>query len=442
VVNKHFRSPRDDAFVLLINLNICFKLTLEKGNAFAEGGVQMKKILVGILILGLLLLPLELYAQSDQKPVIPPVSQSLVPEGDFALKLVPALKLGTPESEAQAEDVLSSAGIAPKNGWIADYPVTPIIVVELQNAVAVAADAQKLPMGKDEALKAFQDVTTEFGLAVSPGGPGQYAENPPQPDGTSINNYYYEEGPPVVTYYTPPWDYYYLYDWVSYPFWCSGFFFPGFFVLADFSIFVGGHHHHHHLITNHFFDPRTHAVRAVDPTTRTLGRTMTASPTRNWGYRSAGSRAAATSIFNRSFGGTATLRGPERTIPGGIAGRTMNREGNIGIQNEANLRQGQSRIINTPHITHGGSFTPPSGVSRSFGSSGNFGRSFSSGNRSFSASHSSFEGFHGSGFSGGSHSFSSFTGGHGSRGFSGGHSFGGFSGGGHIGGGGHGGGHR
>ena len=365
----------------------------------------MKKLFAVVTALSLLLLPFGVYAQSDQKPPPPPVSQSLVAEGDFALKLVVALKLGTPQGEGQAEDMLSSAGISPKNGWIADYPVTPIVVGELQTAVAAAADARRLPISKEEALKAFQDVTAEIGLAVVPGGPDQYAENQPQPDSSAIDNYYYDEGPPVVTYYAPPWDYYYLYDWVPYPFWCTGFFFPGFFVLSDFSIFVGGHHHLHHLITNHFFDPRAHAFRAVDPTTRTLGRTIHASLGHTQGFKSPESRNAATSIFNRSFSRTPTTGGLSR----GVTGGRMNRGSNS-----------------------------PSAVGRSFGPSGNVGRSFGSGSRAFGASHGSF-----GGFSGGSHSFGSFSGGHSYGGFSGGrsfggfsgsHSFGGFSGGGHAGG--------
>ncbi len=98
-------------------------------------------------------------------------------------------------------------------------------------------------MGKDEALQTFEGLTAEFGLAIVPG-PEQYAEGQP-PSGSEyvpppvIDEYYYNEGPPVVTYYPPPWDYYYLYGWVPYPFWCSGFFFPGFFILNYF------HHFHH-----------------------------------------------------------------------------------------------------------------------------------------------------------------------------------------------------
>jgi hypothetical protein len=212
---------------------------------------------------------------------VPPISQSLVPEGDFALKLATALKLGTPETEAQAEDILTSVGIAPKNGWIADYPMTPIIIGQVQNALIAAAALKKLPMGKDEALQAFQGLNAEFGLAIAPG-PEQYAEDQP-PSGSEyvpppeIENYYYEQGPPIITYYPPPWDYNYLYGWVPYPFWFSGFFFPGFFVLNDFHHFHHDHHFHqgHHLISNHFIDPKTHASLRVDPTTRTRGTAAT-----------------------------------------------------------------------------------------------------------------------------------------------------------------------
>ena len=240
----------------------------------------MKRAFVIMTITAFLLLSLNAYVQSDQKSAgTPPVSQTLIPEGDFALKLATALKLGTPNNESQAEDLLTSAGIAPKNGWIADYPVTPNVIGELQNAVTNAADAKKLSMGKDEVLRAFRGLTTEFGLAVSPGS-SQYAESQPPTSSEyvepqEINDYYYDEGPPVVTCYLPPWDYYYLYGWVPYPFWCAGFFFPGFFVLNDFDIIVVGHHHHHFRITNHFLDSRTHAFGRVDPVEAYAGQCLT-----------------------------------------------------------------------------------------------------------------------------------------------------------------------
>lgn len=119
------------------------------------------------IIGGLLLISGVAIAQSvqttDEKP---PIAQPLVREGDFAVKLADALKLGTVTSESEAEGILGSAGISPKNGWIADYPVTPDIIGELQTAVSEAASAGKLAMGKDEALKAVQDVNTGFNLSI------------------------------------------------------------------------------------------------------------------------------------------------------------------------------------------------------------------------------------------------------------------------------------
>lgn len=366
----------------------------------------MRNLVITMIAFSLMIMPFTAYGQLEQgsSNSPPPVSQQLVPEGEFALKLVTALKLGTVSNEAQAEEMLTSVGIAPKNGWIADYPVTPIIIGELQDSVAAAVDAHKLSMGKDDALKAFQGVTSEFGLAVVPGSPGQYAENQAQLDPGEINDYYYEEGPPIVTYYPPPWDYYYLYAWVPYPFWWGGFFFTGFFCLHDFhrDIFVGNHHH---FISNHFVDPKTHAVHRVDPATRTMGRSVNTSLAHTQGFRSPEARKAAGSIFNRSF--ERTKRGMTSSL------------GNAGRQNGMNFQQGQGRSFNNPNVTHersfstaprtgGGSFSHPS---QSFGASPRF----SEGSRGFSSGHSS-GGFSGGGFHGGGGSFGGFHGG----GFSGG----------------------
>ena len=214
----------------------------------------------------------------------PPVAPALVREGDFAIELVTELKLGTTEDEAEAEAILTSSGIAPRNGWISDYPVTPDVIAEIQQAISDAADANRLPMTRDNALKGLRNVESSFDLAVVPDTSGVYAESQP-PAGAPytepavVNNYYYEEGPPVVTYYPPPPDYGYLYAWVPSPFWCGTFFFPGFFVLHDFDIIVVAnhdhHHHHHHgggVVTNHFFDPKTRGVARIDPVTRTVNR--------------------------------------------------------------------------------------------------------------------------------------------------------------------------
>lgn len=311
-----------------------------------------------------MILSFAVYGQSEQTATnIPPVSLSLVPEGDWALKLVHALKLRTANNEGEAEGMLSSVGIAPKNGWIADYPMTPIIIGELQSAVANAADARKLLMGKDDVLKIFQDLTTEFGLAVVPGSSGSYAENQTQPNPTIIKNYYYEEGPPVVTYYPPPWDYYYMYDWVPYPFWWGGFFFSGFFCLHDFHrvVFVG---HHHYLISNHFIDPKTHAVFTVDPTTKTFGRSVSIQPSHTVGFSSSMSKKGAMSIFNRSLEGSGSSnvaipmgKGSTNGIIGSLGSRGQS-QGKVFVNPDNHIQNltGQS---NTWSVNPGKSFSVP-----------------------------------------------------------------------------------
>ncbi|MDA8240838.1 MAG: hypothetical protein M0Z67_10775 [Nitrospiraceae bacterium] len=123
------------------------------------------------------------------------------------MKLAESLGLGATENEAEAESALSSAGIAPRNGWIADYPVTPDIVGELQTAVSEAADSGRLTIGKDDALNAFQNVITQYDLEVRTDTSGREAGDTSgieYPDSTVMGNYYSEEGPPVVTYYAPP----------------------------------------------------------------------------------------------------------------------------------------------------------------------------------------------------------------------------------------------
>ena len=90
----------------------------------------------------------------------PPAGQSLVSEGSFVMKLVEGLKVGEVKSEAEAENKLATVGIAPKNGWIANYPLTPDIIGELGNAIGEAADSGKIMMKPEEAMRAFQDLMT------------------------------------------------------------------------------------------------------------------------------------------------------------------------------------------------------------------------------------------------------------------------------------------
>jgi len=80
----------------------------------------MKKLIATSAIVFLLSIPGLSYAQPEQNvQKAPPVSQPLVREGNFAIKLAEVLELGTAKNEAEAESILASVGIAPRNGWIA-----------------------------------------------------------------------------------------------------------------------------------------------------------------------------------------------------------------------------------------------------------------------------------------------------------------------------------
>jgi hypothetical protein len=256
-------------------------------------------------------------AQSEQTTAEdPPLEQPLVREGDFAVKLVEALTLGTAKSETEAESILASLDITPRNGWIADYPVTPDIADELQAAVSEAAESGKIAMSKEKALTVVQDVLKEYDLYVRAGpseeGAGE-TSGANYPDSTAENNYYYDEGPPVVTYYAPPPDYAYLYSWVPYPFWWSDVWFPGFFVLADFDVDVGRHRHRHghdrhhdhgKFVSNHFVDPKTGGMSRIDPAHRSRGGTFSVGA----GRSAPSARQGAQAILNTGRGHTTAGR--------------------------------------------------------------------------------------------------------------------------------------
>jgi hypothetical protein len=185
----------------------------------------MKKILfIGATVL-LVLIPLMVEAQSRQnKPGPPPIEKSLVREGSFAMKLAEALKMGQAKSEAEAESMLASVGIAPRNGWIADYPLTPDIIGELRNAIGVALDSGRLAMKKDEAMMAVQVlVDNQWRQPVAPDEEQarQYGEYPP-----AVYEGY--EGGYEPHYYPYPYyygGYYYPYP---YPYFRGGFVIRGF----------------------------------------------------------------------------------------------------------------------------------------------------------------------------------------------------------------------
>jgi hypothetical protein len=201
----------------------------------------------------------------------------LIREGDLAIGLQGALGLGMTQDEVQAESRLGELGIAPRNGWIADYPVTPDIMGELQKAVGNAADSGKLSMGRDEAVNKLNETAAQMGTSVIPyaGGAPQPQSVAPEnyPDSGMVDDYYATEGPPIVTYFNPPPDYYGLYAWVPYPFWCYGYWFPGYFILHDFHRVIRIHNRPV-IISNHFNDVTAHRVFRIDPARRLSGRTF------------------------------------------------------------------------------------------------------------------------------------------------------------------------
>ncbi len=158
-----------------------------------------RSFFMALVIDALVLFPIVLYGQgpggeADSMPAnAPPVAQPLVPEGALATELVKVLKMGPAENEAVAEGMLSAVGIEPRNGWIADYPVTPDIVDEIKEAVAGAAQVQRLPMGKEPALRAVNDLMAELGLEVMPS-----PDSIPVPAASSASIYKYTDPNGVV----------------------------------------------------------------------------------------------------------------------------------------------------------------------------------------------------------------------------------------------------
>ncbi len=248
----------------------------------------MKKWLSILTAASLLLYPFATFgadygSQTSQTQQAPPVAQTLVREGDFAIELAAELDLGKPENEAVAEDMLARAGVAPANGWISDYPVTPEIIAQLRDSITKAADSGKLQMTSREATNGLYSLAGRYSLPV-PAGPGNSGTSPAAPTNpTVVNNYYYDEGPPVVTYYPPPPDYVYLYDWVPFPVVWFGFWFPGFFICHHFTTvavvrtpFVTGPAfvNRRAIVSNVVIDRATGAAAVVDPVVRTSGGTV------------------------------------------------------------------------------------------------------------------------------------------------------------------------
>ena len=136
-----------------------------------------------IVAAGLLIMPSDALSQAQEATSdLPQVAQPLVREGDFAIKLVEALKMGKAEDEAQAESLLVAAGIEPRNGWISDYPVTPDVIGQLQESITASAGSGKLAMTEDEALQEFQTLCASLGLSIVAGTSGPGEGNEPETD--------------------------------------------------------------------------------------------------------------------------------------------------------------------------------------------------------------------------------------------------------------------
>ncbi|HVN72296.1 MAG TPA: hypothetical protein VMU10_09790 [Desulfomonilia bacterium] len=280
-------------------------------------------ILYGLIVI---FMPVMALAQSDQQNSgSAPVGQPLVREGDLALKLASELGVTNTDDEVEAESSLGGLDILPSNGWIADYPVTPDIIIELQNTVGAASSEGRLSMNKDGALKKFDDVVAGFGLSISPYTAGTSTTPAPAncqdyTDSEGIISSYSAEGPPVVTYYCPPPDYYYLYTWVPCPFRWSDRLFPGFFILHDFHRVI-----HRHgkvaITTNHFNELKSHHVFRVDPAERFKRKTFAGiGVSRPKDFISTGIPNSERTIFNGSHARTAT---GSMTVSPTTRGRSM-----------------------------------------------------------------------------------------------------------------------
>ena len=135
------------------------------------GGTEMsvmktqssKTIIVGIFTMLSCLLAVGV---EDALSIAPPVAAALVRLGNFALSLVTALGSGQPASEAAAESMLGGIGIAPRNGWIADYPVTPDIMK--CGSWFTRHRLRTISMGVNAALNALAEVEQSASMALTP----------------------------------------------------------------------------------------------------------------------------------------------------------------------------------------------------------------------------------------------------------------------------------
>jgi hypothetical protein len=414
----------------------------------------MKKWLSIMMSASLLLYPFAGFAQdygpqTSKEQQAPPVAQTLVREGDFAIKLAAELNLGNPANEAAAEDMLAEAGVSPLNGWLSDYPMTPEIIGQIGDSITTASGEGKLAMTAGEATKGLYSLASQMNLPT-PAGPSDGTKIARTTPGgiapeenynpTVVNNYYYDQGPPIISYYPPPVDYVYLYDWVPYPAFWFGFWFPGFFICHNFTHTViisnTGFVTRTGIVSNRIINPATRTVTTIDPVVRTSAgtvRPMTAlrtgsgrlfrtaadmnrgvmlsgvSPVRTGtaisdsaagrgGFRTLEARKGAQAIYSRSVQGMSVrnestmTRSSGNTTPG-KAGRSYNapsRGSEVrGAAPGSPSRSHYNHPVTRDSGGYGRSYAAPSSPSRSYSNGGGFGRSYtapSAPQRSYSGS--------------------------------------------------------
>ncbi len=129
----------------------------------------MKKILTILFVFEFFILLPMANAQVNQIPIRTSfMGDPLVREGDFAFSLANVLEIGKVSDESQAENMLATIGIAPMDGWIADFSITPGILNEIEDSVLVAADSGKLGMNAEDAVNVLNKVISGFGFCTCP----------------------------------------------------------------------------------------------------------------------------------------------------------------------------------------------------------------------------------------------------------------------------------
>ena len=178
---------------------------------------------------------------------------TLVPEDVFAVRLASAFGIASTDNAGAAESALAGKGIAPDDGWISNYPVTPVVVSELWENIKTAAANGRLPAedGKDTGFATFKSVLSEFGLNFAVTATGS-VRPPPPVNQEDIDDYYNNASdPPVSTYYTPPPAYIDQYMWIGFPFFYAGYWWPGYWVMRDFHRHYF-YHGRHLIMSNHW----------------------------------------------------------------------------------------------------------------------------------------------------------------------------------------------